>query len=107
MAGDAHRPTERPRDREQAFHCQRRRGDVEMISRIIAWCEENRFLVFTAVALLTLGGLWSLRNMPLDALPGISDVQAIIHTSSAGQPPSVIEDHATEPIVTPLLASPR
>ncbi len=78
-----------------------------MISRIIAWCEENRFLVFTAVALLTLAGLWSLRNMPLDALPDISDVQVIIHTSWAGQPPSVIEDQVTYPIVTSLLAAPR
>jgi Cu(I)/Ag(I) efflux system membrane protein CusA/SilA len=78
-----------------------------MISRIIEWCEGNRFLVFTAVALLTLAGIWSLRNIPLDALPDISDVQVIIHTSWAGEPPSVIEDQVTYPIVTSLLAAPR
>lgn len=78
-----------------------------MISRIISWCEKNRFLVFTAVALLTLAGLWSMRQMPLDALPDISDVQVIIHTSWAGEPPSVIEDQVTYPIVTSLLAAPR
>lgn len=78
-----------------------------MISRIIEWCEENRFLVFTAVALLTLAGIWSMRNIPLDALPDISDVQVIIHTPWPGEPPSVIEDQVTYPIVTSLLAAPR
>jgi copper/silver efflux system protein len=78
-----------------------------MISRIIEWCEGNRFLVFTAVALLTLAGIWSMRHVPLDALPDISDVQVIIHSSWAGQPPGVIEDQVTYPIVTSLLAAPR
>ncbi len=78
-----------------------------MISRIIEWCEQNRFLVFTGVALLALAGLWSMRNLPLDALPDISDVQVIIHTAWAGEPPSVIEDQVTYPIVTSLLAAPR
>ncbi|HEX2330624.1 MAG TPA: CusA/CzcA family heavy metal efflux RND transporter [Candidatus Angelobacter sp.] len=78
-----------------------------MISRIIEWCEHNRFLVFTGVLLLTLTGVWCLQNIPLDALPDISDVQVIIHTSWAGQPPSVIEDQVTYPIVSTLLAAPR
>ncbi|HET6936529.1 MAG TPA: CusA/CzcA family heavy metal efflux RND transporter, partial [Candidatus Angelobacter sp.] len=78
-----------------------------MISRTIEWCEKNRFLVFIAVAMLTLAGIWSVRHIPLDALPDISDVQVIIHTSWAGQPPSVIEDQVTYPIVTSLLAAPR
>jgi len=78
-----------------------------MISRIIERCEQNRFLVFTAVALLTLIGLWCMRNIPLDALPDISDVQVIIHTSWPGEPPSVIEDQVTYPIVTSLLAAPK
>lgn len=78
-----------------------------MIARIIERCEQNRFLVFTAVALLTLTGIWAMRNIPLDALPDISDVQVIIHTSWAGEPPSVIEDQVTYPIVTSLLAAPK
>ena len=58
-----------------------------MISRIIEWCEQNRFLVFTGVVLLTVAGVWSLRHIPLDALPDISDVQVVIHTEWAGEPP--------------------
>src|SRR5499433_1670278 len=78
-----------------------------MISRIIEWCANNRFLVFTGVLLLTLTGIWSLRHIPLDALPDISDVQVIIHTNWEGEPPNIIEDQVTYPIVTALLAAPR
>ena len=78
-----------------------------MISRIIEWCAHNRFLVFTGVLLLTLTGIWSMSHIPLDALPDISDVQVIIHTNWEGEPPNIIEDQVTYPIVTALLAAPR
>ncbi len=78
-----------------------------MISRIIAWCARNPFLVFTGVILLVVAGFWCLQRIPLDALPDISDVQVIIHTSWAGEPPNVIEDQVTYPIVTALLAAPN
>ncbi len=78
-----------------------------MIARWIDWCASNRFLVFTGTLLLVLAGIWSLKNIPLDALPDISDVEVIIHTAWAGQPPSIIEDQVTYPIVTTLLAAPH
>jgi copper/silver efflux system protein len=78
-----------------------------MISRIIEWCAHNRFLVFTVVLLLTLAGIWSMGHVPLDALPDISDVQVIIHTNWEGEPPSIIEDQVTYPIVTALLGAPK
>jgi copper/silver efflux system protein len=78
-----------------------------MLSRIIEVCARNRFLVFTAVLLLTLAGIWSLQHVALDALPDISDVQVIVHTNWMGQPPDVIEDQVTYPIVTNLLAAPH
>jgi copper/silver efflux system protein len=78
-----------------------------MIARTIEWCARNRFLVFTAVVMLILGGVWSMKRVPLDALPDISDVQVIVHTSWMGQPPNIIEDQVTYPIVSTLLAAPR
>src|SRR5438094_38098 len=67
----------------------------------------NRFLVFTGTLLLVLAGIWSLRRITFETLPDISDVQVIIHTRWAGQPPSLIEDQVTYPIVTKLLAAPH
>jgi copper/silver efflux system protein len=78
-----------------------------VISRWIDWCAQNRFVVFTGTLLLVLAGIWSLRHIPLDALPDISDVEVIVHTPWAGEPPSIIEDQVTYPIVTTLLAAPH
>jgi copper/silver efflux system protein len=78
-----------------------------MLSKTIEVCARNRFLVFTGVLMLTLAGIWSLEHVPLDALPDISDVQVIVHTAWAGEPPDVIEDQVTYPIVTSLLAAPH
>ena len=78
-----------------------------MIARWIDWCAGNRFLVFTGTLFLVLVGIWALRRIPLDALPDISDVEVIIHVPWAGQPPNLIEDQVTYPIVTALLAAPH
>jgi Cu(I)/Ag(I) efflux system membrane protein CusA/SilA len=77
-----------------------------VIGRWIDWCARNRFLVFTGTFLLVLAGIWSLDRIPLDALPDISDVQVIIHTAWE-EPPNIIEDQVTYPIVTTLLAAPQ
>jgi Cu(I)/Ag(I) efflux system membrane protein CusA/SilA len=76
-----------------------------MIGRWIDWCARNRFLVFTATLALVLAGVWAIGRIPLDALPDISDVQVIIHTAW-NEPPNLIEDQVTYPIVTSLLAAP-
>ena len=76
-----------------------------MISQWIDWCARNRFVVFTATLSLVLAGIWAMRRIPLDALPDISDVQVIIHTAW-DEPPNIIEDQVTYPIVTALLAAP-
>jgi Cu(I)/Ag(I) efflux system membrane protein CusA/SilA len=78
-----------------------------MIERTIDWCSANRFLLFAGVLVLVLAGVWSLDRIPLDALPDISDVQVIIHTQWMGQPPNLIEDQVTYPIVTAMLAAPH
>ncbi|HET6841257.1 MAG TPA: CusA/CzcA family heavy metal efflux RND transporter [Candidatus Angelobacter sp.] len=78
-----------------------------MINWIIEWCAHNRFLVFTGTFLLVIAGMWSMGHIPLDALPDISDVQVIIHTNWEGEPPDIIEDQVTYPIVTALLAAPQ
>ena len=96
----------RSHHRDQNAHRRCNRRDV-MISRIIAWCASNPFLVFTAAILLTVAGVWSLQRVPLDALPDISDVQVVVHTNWPGEPPDVVEDQVTYPIVTALLAAPH
>jgi copper/silver efflux system protein len=78
-----------------------------MLARWIDWCAHNRFLVFTGTLMVVLAGIWSLRQISLDALPDISDVEVIVHTEWTGEPPTIIEDQVTYPIVTSLLAAPH
>ena len=78
-----------------------------MINKTIDWCNDNRFLVFLLLVGVVLGGAWSLDRIPLDALPDISDVEVIVHTQWMGEPPDIIEDQVTYPIVTTMLAAPH
>ncbi len=78
-----------------------------MIDRVIAWCARNRFLVFTGTVMLTSWGVWTMREIPVDAVPDISDVQVIVSTEWAGRSPDLIEDQVTYPIVSALISTPR
>ena len=77
-----------------------------MIGAIIRWSINNRFLVLVATFALVFGGLYSVKNTPVDALPDLSDVQVIIKTSYPGQAPQVVEDQVTYPLTTAMLAVP-
>jgi Cu(I)/Ag(I) efflux system membrane protein CusA/SilA len=77
-----------------------------MIGAIIRWSINNRFLVLVATCFLTLAGLYSVKNTPVDAIPDLSDVQVIIKTSYPGQAPQVVEDQVTYPLTTAMLAVP-
>lgn len=78
-----------------------------MIERIIEYSAQNRFMVFLFVTILTFIGLWAMRNVPLDAIPDLSDVQVIIFTEWKGRSPNLVEDQITYPIVTAMLAAPK
>jgi copper/silver efflux system protein len=77
------------------------------IERLIAWSAHNRFLVIVVSVIAVLGGVWSLRNAPLDALPDLSDVQVIIATDWDGRSPDLVEDQITYPISTRFITAPR
>jgi len=77
-----------------------------MISSIIEHSIKNRILVLIMALLLGIGGYWSYKNMPLDAIPDLSDVQVIVFTEFAGQSPQVVEDQVTYPLTTAMLAVP-
>ncbi|HJU29192.1 MAG TPA: efflux RND transporter permease subunit, partial [Candidatus Binataceae bacterium] len=78
-----------------------------MIDRLILWCNRNRGLVFIALAAAVCAGVYSLAHVSLDALPYLSDPQVIIHAQWSGQPPNIIEDQVTYPIVARMLGAPE
>jgi Cu(I)/Ag(I) efflux system membrane protein CusA/SilA len=78
-----------------------------MVERIIDFSARNRFIVFLFVFGLGMAGWWAMRNIPIDAIPDISDTQVIIYTTWMGRSPDLVEDQITYPIVTALLSAPR
>jgi Cu(I)/Ag(I) efflux system membrane protein CusA/SilA len=77
-----------------------------MIERIIEFCARNKHLVliFTLVAVGLAFHL--MQDVPLDAIPDLSDTQVIIY-SRWDRSPDIVEDQVTYPIVTTLLGAPK
>lgn len=78
-----------------------------MIKAVIAASINQRVLVLLVALLIVIGGVVSMRQTPLDAIPDLSDVQVIVKTSYAGQAPQVVEDQVTYPLTTAMLAVPK
>src|SRR5512141_2758518 len=77
-----------------------------MVKRIIRFSAENRYLVIAASIVLLVISFWTMRNIPLDALPDLSDTQVIVY-ARWDRSPDIIEDQVTSPITTALLGAPR
>jgi Cu(I)/Ag(I) efflux system membrane protein CusA/SilA len=78
-----------------------------MVDRIIDFSAKNRLLVFLGVVAALSGGLYSIKNMKLDAIPDLSDPQVIVFTEWMGRSPTLIEDQVTYPLATSLLGAPK
>ena len=77
-----------------------------MIHRIIEFSAHNKFFVILMTLVAMLGASWAIRNIPLDAIPDLSDTQVIVY-SKWDRSPDIIEDQVTYPIVTALLGAPK
>ena len=102
MASDPPRPESGTAEASQSPTL--RQGGV--IERVIEFSARNKFLVLIVVAFALAAAVWAMRNIPLDAIPDLSDTQVIIY-SRWDRSPDLIEDQVTYPIVTAMLGAPR
>ena len=77
-----------------------------MLRSLIDFSLKNKFLVLLATLALVFGGIYAIRNIPLDAIPDLSDTQVIIYTEWPGQAPQIVQDQVTYPISTKMLSVP-
>ncbi len=77
-----------------------------MISKLIAWCIDNRFLVSILAIIIAVIGIWATTTIPVDAIPDLSDVQVIVYTPWQGRDPQTMEDQVTYPLTTTMLSVP-
>lgn len=73
-----------------------------MIEKLISWSFHNRFFVWLGIVLIVAGGVISLYNTPVDAIPDLSENQVIVYTEWMGRNPQIIEDQITYPLVSNL-----
>ncbi len=78
-----------------------------MLKSVIDFSIRNKVLVLAGTAALIFGGLYALRQIPLDAIPDLSDTQVIIYTETPGEAPQIVQDQVTYPITTKMLSVPK
>lgn len=78
-----------------------------MIEKIIDWSANNRFIVILIYLIIIGFGIYSVVNLPVDAIPDLSENQVIIFTEWMGRSPQIIEDQVTYPIVSGLQGLPQ
>ena len=77
-----------------------------MVKKIIEFSAHNKFLILLLTFIAILFAVKAMQNVPLDAIPDLSDTQVIIY-SKWDRSPDIIEDQVTYPIVTALLGAPK
>lgn len=77
-----------------------------MLGKIIEYSVNNRFIIIIATIFIIVAGIYSIMEIPLDAIPDLSDVQVILFTEYPGQSPQVVEDQVTYPLTTAMLSVP-
>ncbi len=77
-----------------------------MLKRLIGWSVDNRLIVLIFTVAAIAGGVWAVRETPLEALPDLSDVQVIVQAEYGEQAPRIVEDQVTYPIAAEMLKVP-
>ncbi len=78
-----------------------------MIEKIISWSTHNRFFVWIGIVMIVVGGVWSIMNTAVDAIPDLSENQVIVYTEWMGRNPQIMEDQITYPMVSNLQGIPN
>src|SRR6516164_1394715 len=78
-----------------------------MLRAVIDFSLRNKFMILLGTGAFIAAGIFALRNIPLDAIPDLSDTQVIIYTEWPGQAPQIVQDQVTYPITTKMLSVPR
>ena len=78
-----------------------------MLERIIKVMIRSRWIVMMAVLAICALGVWNFQNLPIDAVPDITNVQVQINTETPGYSPLESEQRVTFPIETALAGLPQ
>src|SRR6266436_6870474 len=77
-----------------------------MLGRILAFSVRQRWLVLLATLAAAVSGAWSLTQLPIDAVPDVTNVQVQINAVAPALTPIEIEKQVTFPVETALAGTP-
>ncbi|OGS24694.1 MAG: cation transporter [Elusimicrobia bacterium RIFOXYB2_FULL_48_7] len=77
-----------------------------MLKKIVEFSAKNKYLVLIFTAVMLVGAFYCIKNIPLDAIPDLSDTQVIVY-SRWDRSPDIIEDQVTYPIISAMLGAPK
>ncbi|MNR76016.1 Cobalt-zinc-cadmium resistance protein CzcA [compost metagenome] len=78
-----------------------------MFERLIRFAIEQRWLVMLAVSGMAAFGIYNYQQLPIDAVPDITNVQVQINTAAPGYSPLETEQRITYPIETVMAGLPH
>lgn len=78
-----------------------------MINAIIKFSVSNRLIVLLLVAVMAAGGVYSLINLPIDAVPDVTNVQVQVLTAAPSLAPLEIERQITFPVEVAMSGLPN
>ncbi len=80
---------------------------LSWLERVLQGSIRHRWLVMLAVLMLALVGVYHARNLPIDAVPDITNVQVQVNTEAPGYTPLEVEQRITFPVETALAGLPK
>lgn len=77
-----------------------------MINKIIEGCLKNRFLVIATFIFIIIWGFSSMKDIPVDAIPDIGELQVLVYADWPGRSPKDVEDQVIYPLTIGLMGTP-
>ena len=78
-----------------------------MLNKLIELSLKNRFIVIALTIFVVAWGGYTMKNMPIDAFPDLSENQVLVYADWMGRGPQEVQDQVTYPLETALKGLPR
>lgn len=78
-----------------------------MLTKLIDFCLANRLLIIVAVLLVAASGAYNALNIPIDAVPDMTNVQVQVITDAGSLSPLEVEQYVTYPIEATMGGLPK
>jgi heavy metal efflux system protein len=80
---------------------------VGLLTAVVAWSLRHRAIVLLATALLVTIGIYSAIDLPIDAVPDVTNVQVQVITPAPALSPTEVEQYVTMPVERAMSGIPK